>query len=544
MENIKKQKKLILILSIALTIFSIGIVDKEFENDTFFNIAIGKYILNNGIDMQEHFSWVPGLTYTYSHWAFDILIYLIYNAFDFVGIYYFTIILSVIITLTLFLLLSKKCKSPVIAAIIALISIQLVRQFLTARSQIISFLCFIIEIYCIEQFIDTNQKKYAFTIIALAIIVANFHAPAWTLFVILFLPYIACDILNYMSFKNIYKRHIKKLEKNLNKLSKDSEKYSKSLKDKEYYEKLLEEEQNFISYSRTIKKESYNFKNLIILMIIIMFTGLLTPTHGTPYTYIIHSMFGESNFENGALSIDYILEMKPCVPISNISIMTFTILFLTFTIFMPAKLKVEHGFLVLGLYIMALSSVRYVALLVLLGSYVLCDLFSRNAKELIPNDINSLENYFTQKKAIAILLILAIISTSIAMLSNHNIDYVNKKLYPIEATQYIKNNIDYKNMKIFNSYNNGSYLMLNDIPVFIDSRLDVYCSEFNKDTAVFKDFCDVFLGNTHYEDIFSKYDCTHILVSKEETLYSYIRKDNNYITLYEDDSFILYKRMH
>ena len=47
----KNYKKILIVFSIAITIFSIGIVYKTFQNDTFFNIAIGKHILENGIDM-------------------------------------------------------------------------------------------------------------------------------------------------------------------------------------------------------------------------------------------------------------------------------------------------------------------------------------------------------------------------------------------------------------------------------------------------------------------------------------------------------------
>ena len=38
-------------------------------------------------------------------------------------------------------------------------------------------------------------------------------------------------------------------------------------------------------------------------------------------------------------------------------------------------------------------------------------------------------------------------------------------------------NINVDEMRIFNEYNFGSYLLLNDIPVFIDSRADLYTKE-------------------------------------------------------------------
>lgn len=118
---------------------------------------------------------------------------------------------------------------------------------------------------------------------------------------------------------------------------------------------------------------------------------------------------------------------------------------------------------------------------------------------------------------------------------------MNEKLYPVGATEYIKENLDYKNMRIYNTYNFGSYLMLNDIPVFIDSRLDVYCSEFN-DTDVFYDSIQVLSSRVNYEEIFTKYDCTHILINKDNPIAVYIEKDNNYKVLYEDEYFVLYDR--
>ena len=101
-------KKLLIVFSIAITIFSIGIVYKTLQNDTFFNIAIGKHILENGIDMKEHFCWVDDdLYYTHSHWIFDIIIYLLYNSFGFTGIYVTTILFTVFTSMALFLFLCE-----------------------------------------------------------------------------------------------------------------------------------------------------------------------------------------------------------------------------------------------------------------------------------------------------------------------------------------------------------------------------------------------------------------------------------------------------
>lgn len=537
----KNQKKLLFILSIVVAIFTIGVVPKTFQNDTFFNIAIGEYISKNGIDMEDHFSWVPdNLDYGYSHWAFDIVTYQIYNHFGFTGIYVAVIIFSMITTVTLFNLLSKRSKSPIIAFSVTLLSTYIVNEAFTARSQLISFLCFIIEIYCIEQFIETNQKRYAFLLIIQSIIVANFHAATWPLLLVLFLPYIAPPILNIFSSKNIYKLCIKKLEKKISKLPKESEKIEEHKKDIAYYQKLIDEPKGKYYDYKIIHSQNYNLRNLIILMIIISFTGLITPIHGTPYTYIIKSMFGPSNFEN-TISINYIGEMQALIPIESLGFIIFSIIILGFLIFVPSKLKLEHVFLLLGLLLMTLTSKRYCYLLVLLGAYPLVSIITSAVNLLIEDDIKLLEKIFIHPIAVSILIVLASIFSMSNVLEKINHPYVNQKLYPVEAVEYIKNNLDYENIKIFNSYNNGSYLMLNHIPVFIDSRLDVYCSEFN-DTDIFKDFIYSSYGYQNYKEIFDKYNFSHVLLEKTSTISHYISSDSDYTLIHEDDSYVLYEK--
>lgn len=539
----KKYKKLLIIFSISIAIFSIGIVFKTFQNDTFFNIAIGKHILENGIDMKEHFCWVDdNLYYTHSHWIFDIVVYLIYNSFGFTGIYVSTIIFTIFTATLLFLFLSKRNKSPMISFFLTLLSIYVIRGCFTARSQIISFVCFIIEIFCLEQFIETNKKRYAITIIIVSIIVANFHAATWPLLLILFMPYIAASFCNICTSKTIYNLCIKRLKKKISKLPKDSEKiaiYEKDIKD---YEIIIEERKSEYANYKVVRRDHYNTRNLIILMIIVALTGLLTPTHGTPYTYIIKSMFGESNFDKG-LSIDYISEMQPVAPIGNLAFIVFTVIFLAFLAFLPTKIKTEHGFLMAGLYIMALSSGRYIYLLVLLGDFVLNDLMTQAMNLLIKDDIEALEKLFSHPIAATILTFLIIITSTSMFLEKINVQYVNESDYPVAAVEYIKENLDYKNIRIYNSYNNGSYLMLNEIPVFIDSRLDVYCSEFNE-TDIFYDFIQISLGNKHYEEVFNKYDFTHILLQPNDKIQQYICKDSNYNLIYEDEFYLLYEKLN
>lgn len=80
-ENNTKIKFTIMAI-LLITVFCIAIVPKSFQNDTFYTIKIGEYILENGITMKDPFSW-HDLDYTYPHWAYDVGTYLVYNSWGF-----------------------------------------------------------------------------------------------------------------------------------------------------------------------------------------------------------------------------------------------------------------------------------------------------------------------------------------------------------------------------------------------------------------------------------------------------------------------------
>ena len=98
MKSEEKKKKSIIpyIILFWLLAIAAACVFKFFQNDTFYTIKIGKLILNNGIDMLDHFS-IHNIPYTYPHWLFDLLIYVIFHFFGYAGIYVFVLSSSLIL---------------------------------------------------------------------------------------------------------------------------------------------------------------------------------------------------------------------------------------------------------------------------------------------------------------------------------------------------------------------------------------------------------------------------------------------------------------
>ena len=124
--------------------------------------------------------------------------------------------------------------------------------------------------------------------------------------------------------------------------------------------------------------------------------------------------------------------------------------------------------------------------------------------------------------------------------------YVDETQYPVDASTYILENIDLSKARLYNEYNYGSYLLFRGIPVFIDSRADLYAPEFSGlSDDIFMDFINTSSIGVFYEDTFEKYGITHVICFKNSKMNMIIEKtnDEHYNLLYSDDYFVVYERI-
>ena len=108
---------------------------------------------------------------------------------------------------------------------------------------------------------------------------------------------------------------------------------------------------------------------------------------------------------------------------------------------------------------------------------------------------------------------------------------------------FAENNINLKDVRLYNEYNYGSYLLYRGIPVFIDSRCDLYAPEYNGGQDIFMDFIESSNISKWFEDTFKKYDITHIILYKNSKMNMIIKdgKLDGYKLLKEDDNFVFYE---
>ena len=487
----KRNKKVYIILAIFIIFITAVSVRRVMQNDIFFTIATGREMLANGYDNMDHLTWHEGLTFYKLRWAFDMIMTLLYNSTGFTGIYIFVMIIAVITMLSLFYILIKQ-KNNVVLAFIATVCSSLIMAGIgtfTARAQIISYLLLLLEVFFIERLLTTNKKRYYIYLFLISVFIVNFHASVWPVTIILVMPFLAEAILNKIIKK---KKDIK------------------------------------------LVIEDLKIKPLVITLILLLIGSFLSPIGTYTHIYMFKVM--------GSISSEFILELQPTNLLTSVGMCSMLVVYVIIALATKAKIKVRDLLLFFGLFIMAILAVRNQSFFFIIGMIPLTRLVN-NFFETYDNEklLEKLVSKLNKNSVITLLGVFILIFMLPNIVQRTKEEYVDKTAYPVDATEYILNNLDYQNMRIYDHFNFGSYLEFKGIKTFIDSRCEVYCREFNN-VDILEDWYHVVNGEMHYDDLFDKYDIDYAIVYNTERINTYLNKDENYNKLYKDDYFSIYER--
>lgn len=527
---------------ILIAIFCFAISPVTLQNDTFYTIKIGEHILQNGIDMKDPFSWHENLQYTYPHWLYDVVIYLVYNIGGQVGIYISTIVLSITLGLTMYLVNTKLTKNKLTSFVLTIGAMYLLRNYIAARAQLVTFILFILTVYFIEMFLETKKKRYAVGLIIIPIIIANVHLAVFPFYFVLYLPYIAEYMIYILSNTEIIlvTAKIDRLNKKILKTTKEEE----IQKIKDEINRLEQKNEKTINKKEKINANPYkikirgnnNVKALIIIMIICLFTGFLTPLGTTPYTYLIKTMQGSTTHN--------ISEHLPLTLVNNLEFMCTLVLFIAILTFTDTKIRLSDLFMLGGLVLLTFYTRRQFSMFTLICVIILNRLINALLDKYDPEGCKKAIKKMTTITGMIVTICLVLTISVIQYKPKMNDHFIDENSYPVGAATYILENLDIKNIKLYNEYNYGSYLIFRGIPVFIDSRADLYAPEFNPGVEVFNDYIN--LSNVDIDNVeekLDKYGITHMLMYKKSKLRKFVEQNTEkYNLLYEDDNFCLFER--
>lgn len=552
MENNKKltRYKFHVVIAILLIIHCISMAPKGLQNDTFYTIKVGEYIAQNGIGnlTTDPFSWHE-LPYTFPHWLYDLSIFGIYSLGGMTGIYISTIILTCILGLSIYFTSNKISKNAPVSALITFIAMYLLQPYLAARAQLVTFSLMVLTIYLIEKFLENAKKRYAVGLVALSLLIVNLHMAVWPFFFVLFIPYFFEYVvsLNIFTFDLILKAKI----------------LWQRYRAKDGYEKRIAELKEKIEQNKQkraeIQKNPYkikvtrndNIKKLFWVVVICACMGIFTPTGlTTPYTYLYKTMSGNT--------MQVINEHLPLDLASNQDFVAFFVMFIVVLTFIDIKIDLKHLCYYLGILYLALNARRQVSMFLVICTPILAkligEIFEKYAPKLQEDLIKIITNFYGKVIFATIVIIISIQEFKPKI----NEQYYTNQDYPIYAAEWIKENLDYKNIKLFNEYNYGSYLIYEGIPVMIDSRCDLYTPQYNTKTGnpadgqdIFMDVQNVATGDAKYNEVFDQYGITHVITYSDSSLNKKLKSDSDYKKIYpttleqkmQDDRFVIYEKI-
>ncbi len=552
MENNKKltRYKFHVVIAILLIIHCISMAPKGLQNDTFYTIKVGEYIAQNGIGnlTTDPFSWHE-LPYTFPHWLYDLSIFGIYSLGGMTGIYISTIILTCILGLSIYFTSNKISKNAPVSALITFIAMYLLQPYLAARAQLVTFSLMVLTIYLIEKFLENAKKRYAVGLIVLSLLIVNLHMAVWPFFFVLFIPYFFEYVvsLNIFTFDLILKAKI----------------LWQRYRAKDGYEKRIAELREKIEQNKQkrteVQKNPYkirvtrndNIKKLFWVVVICAGMGIFTPTGlTTPYTYLYKTMSGNT--------MQVINEHLPLDLASNQDFVAFFVMFIVVLTFIDIKIDLKHLCYYLGILYLALNARRQVSMFLVICTPILAkligEIFEKYAPKLQEDLMKIITNFYGKVIFTTIVIIISIQEFKPKI----NEQYYTNQDYPIYAAEWIKENLDYKNIKLFNEYNYGSYLIYEGIPVMIDSRCDLYTPQYNTKTGnpadgqdIFMDVQNVATGAAKYNEVFDQYGITHVITYSDSSLNKKLKSDSNYKKIYpitleqkmQDDRFVIYEKI-
>ena len=548
--KLDKKKNIIFDIGVILSIilYAIAIAPKTLQNDTYYTIPIGKYICEHGIWnlTTDVFSWHE-LPYTYPHWLYDLMMYFIYNIGGHFAIYVSTMAFTAILGMSIYLSSTKFSKNRVISFIITMFAMYVLKPYLAARAQIVTFILFSFTIFFIEMFLETHKPRYVIPLLIIPLLIANLHCAVFPFYFILYLPYIAEYILitvidwdlDYKIIKFILKMFVKlPIKKELKKkLNKKIERIPETVIKK----RALREKRRENPYKIKVKKDSF-VKWLILIAIIAALLGFINPTGNGAYMYTWKIYHGNTT--------NSINEHLPLPLVETKEFLVAICIFLAILIFTDTKIKLSDLFMLGGLLALALMSRRQISMFVIFGAPILVKLITCFVQKYDSN-LNKRLFEFGSSVLGMIIIVLSFSIYTVDRLNDMKIvdkQYVDGSTYPIEASDWILENLDVSKLKIYNEYNFGSYLLFREIPTFVDSRCDLFSPEFNgkdgeKGKDIFSDALDIAAISVDYHDKFEEYGVNYVISYSNSKLVMLLKKDSRYKKVYEDSHFAIFQNL-
>lgn len=180
------------------------IVSTSYDNDIWFLLNQGRYVVTHGIPYIEPFTIHEGLDFVMQQHLAATIFYEVYHWLGGFGLSLLVIIINLLILFFLYktALVMSDNRKPLSIFFAIGVDILLLMNFIQTRPQVFTYLILLILIYTLEKYQQTRKNQYLLFLPLLSLLEINLHASMWFMLFLFLLPYtIEMTIQDYQQRK-------------------------------------------------------------------------------------------------------------------------------------------------------------------------------------------------------------------------------------------------------------------------------------------------------------------------------------------------------
>ena len=481
---IKKLKELrfidwmLILIVIGIPLGIIFNIFKSLDNDLWYLLSEGRYIIQHGIYHTDMLSMHQGLDIVVQNWLSAVIFWIIYAFMGFKGIFFMVMIVNIVICYLVYKISMLISENNKIVSIFVTIftDINLSLYFIVSRPQIFSFIILLLVIYLLELYIKKDDSKYLKYIPLLSFLEINLHASLWWFIFLFMITYIIDGIR-----------------------------------------------------SKKLMLQGYRLKPIIICFIVSFLIGFINPYGYKAITFIFNS-YGDKYM------LQYIYELQRYNFNSLIGVHIFIVILVTMLLsvyFRKGTIRVRYLCMYCGTLILGMVTIKAFNLFMLISTIPIALLL----KDIV---IKNLDNIGSKKKKICYVLITIMAIGLIGFdgysyyKMNNKIEFKHNASDAVSSIDLFTNNYP---ASVYVSFNDGGYVSFRGYKPYIDPRAEVYLKKNNHKKDIYKEYYEFETGQIDKDEFIKKYNFDFILLKAGDRLYAEESIDN-YFIIYDSIDYL------
>lgn len=448
------------------------------DNDTWFLIHSGDYVLSSGIPYTEPFTMHQNFDFVMQQWLSASIFALVYHSFGALGLACFVTLLAGVFLFLFYrlcMLLSKRnfYLSFLLTFVVGLL---LSLGFFVARPQIFSFIIYVLLFYCLESYIQKKKRRYLLFLPLLSLLEINLHGSLWWMLVCFMIPY----LIDSFSF-------------------------------------------SFFGFHG----EGYPKKPLFLAFLSMIFVAFLNPYGLSMLTYLFVAY--------GCPYMQMIVEMKPPTIKSFFGITVYASILVVLFLYLRDKnkpLKVRYFLLLLGTIYLALTAKRGFPFFLIAAIFPLASYFEKKGRRMnIP---------FSLRGTVFSCVVLTFLFGSCFFLVSQGIQVVHPldgaveylDTHADEETMTLYTGFDDGSYLEFRGYHPYIDPRAEVFLPGINHQKDVLGEYYHLQYETADPIA--------IEEFLKEYSFTHLLIQKKDILWDYLAESDSYQLVYQDKKYKIY----